>query len=479
MKARDRSAAKTRRIGAVLGALLLGGAAVVAVAQQSATPMTSALREAEAIDPAMPAILPLRERAKVQNAWLAERLDAIVPALMRENGVDMWVMIAREYLEDPVVATMLNAESMRARRRTILIFFDPGGGKPVERLTVSRYGLGGLFAPSWEPEKQPDQWKQLGALVAERNPKKIAINVSEMSAFADGMTRSQYDGFVAAIPTAYRTRVVPADNLAVGWLETRVASEMKLYPEIVRIAHAIIAEGFSGDVITPGKTTTDDVVWWYRERIAALKLATWFQPSVNISRQGTPGTLEGNSVIQKGDMLWTDFGIVYLGLNTDTQHLGYVLKDGETDAPAGLKAGLKANNAVQDALTSSYKVGIGGNAVLAAARAKAIAAGLRPSIYSHPIGYHGHAAGSPIGFWDNQGSDPRGEYKLRANTAWSIELSATHPVPEWGGQEVAFKTEEDAFFDGTRVRYIDGRQTSFHLIPRSTSRRVTSNGARP
>jgi Xaa-Pro aminopeptidase len=413
----------------------------------------------------------LRDQAKLRDAWLAERLGTLVPDLMRENGIDMWVMVAREYLEDPVVATMLDATSFHARRRTILVFFDPGPGKPLERLTVSRYGLGGLFEPAWNPEAEPDQWKRLGEIVASRNPRRIAVNVSADTAFADGLTKSQHDELVAALPEPFRARLVPADELAVGWLETRTAAEQAAYPAIVRTAHAIIAEGFSDKVIKPGATSADDVVWWFRERIAALKLRPWFQPSVHIFRQGATGELSGNEIIRPGDMLWTDFGIVHLGLATDTQHLAYVLKPGESDAPAGLKAGLTGANRVQDALTSSFRIGRTGNEMLSAARAKALAQGLNPSIYSHPIGYHGHGAGAAIGFWDDQRPSPRGARRLRPNTAWSIELSQTQAVPEWGGQMVQFRTEEDALFDGRQVRYLDGRQTRFHLIPSAATGR--------
>jgi hypothetical protein len=420
--------------------------------------------EAEALAPVLPAIPSLREQAELRDRWTAERLDTIVPALMREQGIDMWVLIAREYLEDPVLATMLDARSMHARRRTILVFFDPGAGKPVERLTVSRYAIGALFEPAWVPEEEPDQWKRLAELIAARDPKKIAVNVSAATAFADGLTRSQYDAFLGALPEPLRARIVPGEELAVGWLETRTAAEMARYPGIVRIAHAIIGEGFSNRVITPGVTTADDVVWWFRERIAGLKLGAWFHPSVTIFRQGAAKELSGSEVIRPGDMLWTDLGIVHLGLATDTQHLAYVLKPGETDAPAGLKAGLAAANRVQDALTSSFATGRSGNDMLVEARRKAIAEGLNPSVYSHPIGFHGHAAGAAIGFWDDQTPSDRGSHRLRPNTAWSIELSQTQAVPEWGGQSVQFRTEEDAFFDGQRVRYLDGRQTRFHLI---------------
>ena len=419
---------------------------------------------AEAEAPDYPAILPLRDQAKLRDAWLAQRLETVVPALMREQGVDMWVLIAREYDEDPVVATMLDARSMHARRRTILVFFDPGEGKPVERMTVSRYGLAGLFAPAWVPEQQPDQWKRLAEIVAERNPQKIALNISSQTALADGLSHSQYEDFVGALAPEFRERIVPAGPLAIGWLETRIPAEMEVYPSIVRLAHAIIAEALSDKVITPGKTTAEDVQWWMREKISALGLKTWFHPSINIFRASEAGELTGDAIIQPGDMLWTDFGITYLGLNTDTQHLAYVLKPGENDAPDGLKAGLAAANAVQDMLTGEFRVGLTGNDLLAAAHARAISSGYQPSIYSHPIGFHGHGAGPAIGFWDNQDSSPAGRYLVRANTAWSIELAVTNNVPEWGDKAVSFRTEEDMFFDGEKVAYLDGRQDRFHLI---------------
>ncbi|QHL91981.1 M24 family metallopeptidase [Sphingomonas changnyeongensis] len=411
-----------------------------------------------------PAVLPLRDQAGIINGWLKERLDTVVPRIMRERGVDMWVLVARENFEEPVVATMLDAESMAARRRTILIFFDPGQGRPVERLTVSRYGLGGLFEAAWSPEAQPDQWRRLAELIAERSPRRIAINSSPMTAYADGMTLSAHDEMMAALPPALRARVVRDEVLAVRWLETRIPAEVERYREIVRLAHAIIGEGLSDKVVTPGVTRASDLVWWYREKIRALGVDTWFQPSVGINRRGAAAMLSGDTVIEPGDMIWTDFGITYLRLATDTQQNAYVLRPGETDAPKGLRDGLAASNRVQDALTAAFRTGISGNEVLARARAAAIAAGLEPSIYSHPIGYHGHAAGPSIGFWDNQKPDPRGDGPVNADTAWSIELSATHKVPEWDNQPVGFRTEEDAFFDGRSVTYLDGRQTQYYLI---------------
>ena len=457
---------RTPRMAAAALASALAFALIAPAAAASAPAEAPiGLSETEQAAPALPALLSARERAETENRLLAERLDTVIPAIMRAEGIDLWLLVAREYFEEPVVATMLDAENMHARRRTILIFHDPGAGKPVERLTVSRYGLGGLFQPAWDPAKQPDQWQAAADLVAARNPAKIAINVSDLHQFADGMTVSQYDKFAAALPADLRSRVVSGEGLAIRWLETRTPAEMALYPAIMRTAHAVIAEAFSRKVITPGVTTAEQVQWWYRDRLLQLGLDAWFHPSIAIQRKGAKGMLEGPEVIQPGDLLWTDFGITYLRLNTDTQHLAYVLRPGESDAPAGLRQGVANTNRLQDILLRQFAVGRSGNEALALARAEAKAAGLDPSIYSHPIGFHGHGAGPSIGFWDNQNADPRGNAPIRANTAWSIELTTYAAVPEWGGQKVDFRAEENAFFDGQAVRWIDGRKTSLTLIP--------------
>jgi Xaa-Pro aminopeptidase len=450
---------------ALIAACLVVGLGTIAPAQ--ASPSMLALSDDELPYPDLPAILNAREQAEVIDRILTERLETIIPAIMREQGVDLWLLMAREYFEEPVVASMLDARNMHARRRTILIFYDPGEGQPVERLTVSRYGLAGLFTSAWKPDEQPDQWAAVANIIAARDPRQIAINTSDLSAFGDGMTLSQYNLLMAALPADYHPRIVSGEKLATRWLETRTPSEMAIYPGIVRIAHALIGEAFSTRVITPGSTTAEQVQWRYRDRLRELGLTPWFHPSVAIQRQGFDGMLDGNTVIEPGDLLWTDFGITYLRLSTDTQHLAYVLKPGESEPPQGLRQGLANSNRVQDILRSHFAVGLSGNEVLARARRDAIAEGLDPSIYTHPIGTHGHGAGPSIGFWDNQNADPRGEGLIHASTAWSIELTTYSKVSEWDGQRIDFRTEENAFFDGKNVHFIDGRQTEITLIQSS------------
>ena len=421
---------------------------------------------------AQPVILSQREQARVVDELLEDRLRNVLPALMRREGIDMWLIISREYNEDPVIRTLLPATWFAARRTTMLMAFDRGPEKGMEYLAVARYDVGKVFKRAWDPDANPDQWAQLGKLIAERNPKKIGVNKAFGYGHADGLTSNDYDRLLEALPKKLHTNVVSAEKLAVSWLETRTEREMAIYTNICRIAHDIIAEGFSEKVIQPGVTTTDDVVWWYRERIKELKLDTWFQPSVSIQRNEEEALMAKRPqplVILPGDFLHVDFGITYLRLNTDTQQHAYVLKQGEQEIPSYLQEAFKKGNRLQDILTGNYKTGSTGNEILKESRRQAIEEGLNPSIYTHPIGFHGHAAGTTIGMWDMQEGVPyTGEYPLHPNTAYSIELNTTVYIPEWK-KEIRIQLEEDGYFDGAGFRYIDGRQKEIWPIPRPSA----------
>lgn len=414
-----------------------------------------------------PVILSQRDQARVIDELLEDRLRNVLPDLMRNTGIDMWVVISREYNEDPVIETLLPATWFAARRTTMLVMFDKGPGAGIEYLAVARYDVGKVFKRAWDPEAQPDQWLQLAKIIEERNPKKIAVNKSTHVGLADGITANDYEQLLKSLKKNFQSKVVSAEPLAVAWLETRSEKEMIIYPQICRIAHTIIQEGFSDKVIHPGITTTDDVVWWYREKIKELKLDTWFQPSVSISRNEPDAIFTKRPtpvVIQPGDLLHVDFGISYLRLNTDTQQHAYVLKPGEKEAPDFLKQALATGNRLQDILTAQMKLGKSGNEVLAATRAQAISEGIVPSIYTHPIGFHGHAAGTTIGMWDMQQGVPyNGDYTLHYKTAYSIELNATIKIATWN-KEIQIKLEEDGYFDETGFRYIDGRQKELLLV---------------
>lgn len=415
-------------------------------------------------------ILTQRDQARVIDELLEDRLRSILPGLMRREGIDMWVVISREYNEDPVIRTLLPATWFAARRTTMLVAYDRGADKEIEFLAVARYDVGNVFKKAWDPDQQPDQWAQLGKVIEERNPKKIGINKAPSWGHADGLTATDYDNLLKVVSKKNHERIVSAEKLAVAWLETRTEKEMVIYQQICRIAHQIIAEGFSDKVIQPGVTTTEDVVWWYREEIKRLKLDTWFQPSVSVQRN-EPETITSKRpqplVILPGDLLHVDFGITYLRLNTDTQQHAYLLKPGETEAPEYLRNAFKRGNKLQDILTTNFKEGKTGNQILADSRKQAISAGITPSIYTHPIGFHGHAAGTTIGQWDMQNGVPfTGDYPMHFKTAYSIELNVSVYAIEWK-KEVRIQLEEDGYFDETRFRYIDGRQTDLIVIPKA------------
>ena len=405
-------------------------------------------------------VLTHREQAPIQRAWIEKRFDTVMPMLMTREGIDMWIIVSREYNDDPVFRSMAPITTYSSRRRTILVFVNPGDGKPAERYSIGR-DYDKLYTVV--QATNDGQWQGLRTLVEQKDPKVIGVNESESWNHADGLTANEKRLLTQALGEKYAARMKTAEMLAVGWLEHKIPDELEAYRHVMQVAHMVIREAFSNTVITPGKTTTEDVVWWMRQRVVELGLGKWFHPSVTIWRQGGA---KDDQVIRAGDMLHTDFGIVYLGLSTDTQHLAYVLKPGETDAPQGLKDGLKAANRLQDLTMQFAKVGRTGNQALRDARMQAVKEGLTPSIYCHSIGYHGHAAGPPMGMTDYQEGVPvRGDYQFRPSTWHSIELNAKHKVAEWGGQEVQFALEEDAALlpDGT-WDWVLRRQDQFHLI---------------
>lgn len=413
-------------------------------------------------------LLPLRQQMILRNTWLKERLNTILPEIMTREGFDMWLVIAREYNEDPVIMTLLPEPAMAARRRTILVFSRKADGT-VERLTLSRYGMEGFYESGWNPD-QEEQFACLARVIRERDPQTIGINTSSEFAFGDGLSQNEYRLLNEAIGEEYAQRLKSAERLCIGWLERRILPELHVYPGLVEIGHALIAEAFSTKVIHPGITTTDDLVWWFRQKMHDLGLRAWFQPSVEIQSRGQRFAElntkpEVRKVILPGDLLWCDVGFYYLGLATDQQQHAYVLQPGETDAPNGLKAALADGNRLQDIHLEEMRIGRTGNEVLKATLERARAEGITPSVYSHPLGYHGHAAGPTIGLWDQQEGVPgRGDYELFDDTCYSIELNIKKSVPEWDDQEVRIMLEEDAVLTGGTMRWLHGRQTAFHLI---------------
>ncbi len=420
----------------------------------------------------------LREQAAVEQEWLRYRLDSVLPRLMRQYHVAMWVVPMREYNEDPVFRSLVSATTFFARRRTIYVFYDRGPERGVERLALGGTSQGGLYDAYHAREaidpsigRRPElvgqaQWELLRRVIEERNPPTIAVDISHAHAFSDGLSAGEWEQLQGALPAEYRGRIVRAERLPLEYQEIRAPGMLPVYRRLMEVVWGVIDTAFSSRVITPGRTTTDDVAWWMRQRVNDLGFGTWFHTDVDVQRRGRDLSDSGAVVIQRGDVLHCDFGITALGLNTDTQHMGYVLRQGETDAPDGLKRALANSNQLQDFLLAEMRPGRTGNEVLAAALAQMRAAGINGTIYTHPIGDRGHGAGPLIGLWDHQEGVPdRGDVPLVPSSWFSIELQATTPVPEWDNQGVRSAQEEDAELgpDG-RMRWILRRQTEFHIV---------------
>ena len=414
-------------------------------------------------------ILPLKERAKFVNKLQKERFNNLLPELMEKTGIDMWVLIAREYNEDPIIKTMLPPTWLNARRTTIIVFSLDSETKNFESVAIARYAFGDNIPSIWNKEKQPNQWEALKDYIVSKNPEKIGINTSSYESLADGLSKYHYDQLYNVLSPKFRKKIVSAEDLAIAWIETRTDLEMTAYSQLVEISSAIIREAFSTKVITPGVTTTDDVVWWMREKVIELGLDTWFHPTVDVQRNDDSDlyAFDNNlkfDTILPGDLLHCDFGISYLTLNTDTQELGYVLKPEETSAPDFLVNALKDGNRVQDIFTNNFKQGATGNQILKKSLEQGKAEGLRPSIYTHPLGTYGHSAGTTLGMWDSQGGVPfSGDYPLQYNTSYAIELNTTVYIPEWK-KDIRIMLEVPGFFGKNGFRYINGRQTELLLV---------------
>ncbi|KAI8959372.1 hypothetical protein F5Y11DRAFT_368097 [Daldinia sp. FL1419] len=414
--------------------------------------------------PQIQVLPPLREQAKLLDEWTEER-KALIPGLLRKYGVDAWLMSQREYAEDTVFWALKEATQFSARRRTTHLFLaDPKGAAP------SSY--------SWV-ENTEAVWTELRQVLAIQQPRSIALNTHSEVAFSGGLHAGEFDAIVRGVGEEWRDKFVLEPMLGVELVATMVKGRLPWYQKLMETAWAIIEEGLSEKVITPGKSTSWDIEWWMREKIQSLNYTTWFHPSVFIlTEKGFPAADDFSATvddprapdrpIQYGDLIHTDFGVSALGLNTDTQHIGYVLYPRETkdDVPKGMIEGLKKVNRLQDIVKGNMKIGSTGNEILKMSLEQMRHEGIRGKIYCHATGEWGHSAGTVIGMTNLQDEVPvLGDLPLLKNTYYSIELFAEHFVPELN-RTIVFPQEEDVYWDDTTEswQWVYGRQEELLLV---------------
>jgi Xaa-Pro aminopeptidase len=434
--------------------------------------IASAPAPAPAQHGAAPSVLSIRDRAAVVHRITAKRLDTLVPRLMRETGFDMWIVSCNEDNLDPVFETMVPYENWNPITQ-ILVFFDQGPAKGVERLNVSRTDTQGLFKSAWDAaafdaKKGEGQWEALGRIVRERDPKRIGLDEGEVQWVAGGLTSVLKKRIVEAVGPKYAARLRSAEPLVTLWAETLIDEEVELMERAAALSRSIIADMFSARVITVGQTTADDLRWYYWQRVADLGLKVSFSPFVSI-RGRSPKDAEtwgkDDKIIRPGDVLHCDVGLKYMRWNSDHQEMAYVLRPGETDAPETLRKLMAETNRLQDVYCGEFKAGLTGNEMLGAMLEKARSLGIPgPRIYSHSMGLFLHEPGPLIGLpWEQVHNAGRGDVKLVPMSTFTAEMSVTGPFAEWG---VDFRVplEQDILFDGARAFFLSGRQTAFHLI---------------
>jgi len=440
----------------IFGVIVLAGLEIPAAAQHGVTP----------------SVLTVRQQADLVHKITAKRLDTLLPRMMRETGLDMWIISCNEDNLDPIFETMVPLGNWNPITQ-ILVFYDQGPAKGVERLSVSRTDTQGLFknawdAAAWDSKKGESQWEALGRIVRERDPKSIGLNEGEVQWAAGALTSVLKKRIVEAVGPKYAARFRSAEPLVTLWAETLLEEEVGLMERAAAISHAIIADMFSSKVVTVGQTTADDLRWYYWQRVHDLGLRVSFSPFVSI-RGRSPKDVEkwgkDDKVIRPGDILHCDVGVKYMRYNSDTQEMAYVLRPGETDAPETFKKLMAEANRLQDIYCGEFKAGLTGNELLGRILKKAHELGIPgPRVYSHSLGYFLHEPGPLIGLpWEQVNNVGRGDVKLVPMSAFVVELSVTGPVPEWG---VDFRVplEQDILFTGEGTVYLDGRQTAFHLI---------------
>jgi len=418
----------------------------------------------------LPKLLSVREQQAVRESWLKKRLDTMLLPMMRRQKIDMWIVVNEEFHPDPVTE-YIAPPLPYVGRRDFFIFADRGGDK-LDRIALVRYSeehLKNFFEVLSPPGREIGS--ALLNIVKERNPKTIALNMGGTRGATNGLTHDSFKFLTENLGADYSSRFVSAAPLIVEYMDTRIPEELETYRTAVALTDLLTQRAFSNEVITPGKTTVGDVRFWFLQQLNNLGLSTWFQADMRIQRQNQEtgksqqflDVAEESAVIQRGDVIHIDCGLNYMGLSTDWQKMGYVLRPGEQDAPEGLKKALTNTNRLQDALFTHIKPGAKGFEVYDATMADMKNLGIEAMIYSHSVGNQGHALGASVDFRRPPAGAPS-EPPFREGSYTSIELNTSTPVPEWGGQKVTIMMEDDAYLTNDGMKWFRPRQTGFYLI---------------
>lgn len=410
-------------------------------------------------------IMTLKEQERVRNKWLADRLDCVLPQAMIKADIPMWVMISKEYNEDPIVETITPTSHDTSGRLSILVYSLNKETHKVDRYFIGAPSpnLGEYYELVWDRSKET-AWERLVKIFEDKQPETIGINQSSNIALADGLTHSLYTMLINEIGSTWAEKLVSSEHLVTHWLLKRTEDEMLTYRFIADLTSNLAQTILSNEVIYPGITTTNDVVDWIRQRVLDLGMKTSFYPTIDLQRKGAEVDRLSGVTIMPGDIVHLDLGLDYLGLATDTQQLAYVLKRGETKPPQGLMNAFEQATTFQDIVLKYMKPGMTGNEIFESSLVDAHKASIHAMLYSHPIGRHCHEAGPTIGLFDQQKQIPfRGEFDVVSLSAYALEFNVKAFIPEWDQETYLFLEQPIAVFEDD-TKYLTPRQENFYLI---------------
>ena len=400
-----------------------------------------------------------QRRWERMNRIRQDKFDQVLPEAMRENGIEMWIVMRREGYDDPLTPDLGHGY---VGLTGYYVFTDRGGDR-IERAAL---GIGGYLLEQSGAYDLFDSADKLREFVAERDPQTIGVNTSRAIGAADGLTHSGYEELVEVLGRPWSERLVPAEKLVSDFRSRRVASEIAAFAEAGEMSREIAERALSNEVITPGVTRLEEVAWWIHEQTFARGLGLSFGlPSIYITGPDGIEAISSERIIQRGDLLMIDWGVGFLNFYTDMKRIAYVLEEGETELPAGLAHAFERAKAARTIIKGSIRPGITAKEAEGEIYAALEDGGFRQIEFNQPtddpqstdvvIGCHsvgntGHGIGPSIAFFN----PVRLTYELKPTNLLSIELFAYTAMPEWDGAKVRIPLEDDAVVTERGVEWL-------------------------
>lgn len=407
-------------------------------------------------------------RWRKANQIRLDKFDLILPEVMRENKIDMWIIMNREGNFDPLYSDMGEGY---VGHTGYYIFTDLG--KPrIERTVL---GIDGYLLEETKAYDYFGSESELKEFVTKRDPKRIGLNMSKDIGGADGLSYTGKQELAEILGSKYEARFVSAEKLVSDFRSRHTASELVAFGEAGDYSYQFAERALSNEVITPGKTTLEDVAWWLKEQQFKNNLQSSFgMPSVYVTGPNGIEATSTDRIIQRGDILMLDWGVGFMGFYTDMKRIAYVLKEGEKAVPTSIQNAFDQALKVRKIVTSAIKPGITAKQNEINIYKSLNDSGFtqiefnKPSadektnviIGCHSVGDWGHGTGPSIAFFN----PVQLTYILKPTNLLSIELFAYSPMPEWGGKKLRIPLEDDAVVTERGVEWVYPTNQRIQLI---------------